>query len=258
MAGLTNFAEQKALEKYFRNTAYTPASTIYLRLYSVLPADDGTGGTDLTGETGYSAQTVAFGAYSSRRITNSGTVSFTNSGGGDWPTVVGYGLATAASGGDLLAVGTIAPNATVGAGATLSLTAGEVFVQVSKFGPYLAQSILDLLFRNTIVSVTTVYAALFSVAPSDDGTGGTEISASGYTRKSASFAAYASGRCYLSSNVSFTTNAPAAWGAIAAVAYYTASSGGSFMVQSAISPVPTVGLGSPFALSSADTYVGLD
>jgi hypothetical protein len=258
MAGLTNLGEQRVLEKYFRATAYTPSSTIYVRLYSVLPDEDGSGGTDLTGQTGYSAQTVTFGAYSSRRIVNSSAPAFTNSGGSAWPAVIGYGLATAASGGDLLAVGTIVPNATVGAGATLTLAVGEILVQVSKFCPFLAEAALNLLFRNSVTSVTTVYAAAMTVAPSDDAVGGTEVAAGDYTRKAAAFAAYASGRVYLSANVTFTNAAASAWGTIPAIAYYDASTAGNLMLVSAISPVPTIGIGAPLILDAATTYAGLD
>lgn len=258
MAGLSTYAETALMNHGFRNQTYTPAATVYCRLYSVLPNDDGTGGTEMVG-TGYAAQSVAFAAYSSRRVANSGTITFTNSGVSTWPTAIGFGIADAASGGNILATGSLVPQASITAGNSLALLAGEIYVQMGKAGPYLAQKALELMFRNTAwTSPTTIYAALCSTAFDDDGAGGTELSASGYTRKATAWSAPSSKRMALSSSVSFTSAAPAAWGTIPAVAYYDASTAGNFMLQQAISPVPTIAINAPYALAATATYIGLD
>lgn len=258
MAGLSTYAEGKAFDHFFRATAYTPAATVYMALFSAIPNDDGTGGTEMVG-TGYARQAIAFGAYSSRRIANSGTITFTNSGVGGWPAAVGWGIYDASSSGNLLCTGTLSPTTTVGASTSFSLLAGEVIIDYQVHGPWLAQKVLELLFKNTAATPpATVYGALFSVAPTNDGTGGTEITASGYTRKACTFAALSSKRGYLTGNVSFTAAAPVSWGAIPAVAWYDASSSGNFMATSAISPSPTVASGAPFSLLATSTYVGLD
>lgn len=258
MAGLSTYAEGKAHDHFFRNTAYTPAATVYMALFSTIPNDDGTGGTEVSG-TGYARQAITFGAYSSRRIANSGTVTFTNSGVGSWTTAIGWGIYDASSSGNLLCTGTLSPQATVTAGNSFSLLAGEVIVDYQVHGPWLAEKVLDLLFRNTAASPPAiVYGALFTTAPSVDGTGGTESTGTGYTRKACTFAALSSKRGYLTGNVEFTTSAGSAWGSLPAVAFYTASSGGNFMAVASISPLPTVASGAPFSLLATSTYVGFD
>ena len=48
---------------------------------------------------------------------------------------------------------------------------------------YLEEQLLNAVFRGiTFPVITTVYIALFSTGPGEDGTGGTELSAAGYAR----------------------------------------------------------------------------
>jgi hypothetical protein len=71
---------------------------------------------------------------------------------------------------------------------------------------YLAQKSLDHIVGKTSFTMPTTYVSLFTVAPSDAGTGGTEISGGGYARVTTSGATWnaASG-----SDPSVTTNAAA-------------------------------------------------
>jgi hypothetical protein len=76
----------------------------------------------------------------------------------------------------------------------------------------------------------SVYLALFTVAPAEDGTGGTEVSGGAYARQSISMAAAST-----ASGVSSKTNdtqilfptATAAWGTIVAYGVMSAVTGGS-------------------------------
>ena len=44
----SDYLENKILAHVFSATTFTPAGTMYLALYTVAPADDGTGGTEVT------------------------------------------------------------------------------------------------------------------------------------------------------------------------------------------------------------------
>ncbi len=55
------------------------------------------------------------------------------------------------------------------------------------FSDYLENKVLEHVFENSAYTApSTLYAALFTVAPSDTG-GGTEVSGGGYVRKTAAF-----------------------------------------------------------------------
>ena len=44
----SDYLENKILAHTFSGTTFTPASTLYLALYTVAPSDDGTGGTEVS------------------------------------------------------------------------------------------------------------------------------------------------------------------------------------------------------------------
>lgn len=108
MPGFSDYTEKKILDLIFGNTAYSIPATLYIGLFTVTPADDGTGGTEVTG-----------GSYARVALTNN-TTNFPNATGGDpstksngiavtfpaatanWGTVVGVGIFDASTSGNLL------------------------------------------------------------------------------------------------------------------------------------------------------------
>lgn len=255
MAGLTNYAEEKALNRLLRGDAFTPPASLYFGLYSTYTAGETSGGTEMTG-TGYGRQNGAFGAYASRQIASSGTIAWTA--GSDWGAAPGLGIWDASTGGNLLYTASIAPVPTITNGATFSFLAGEIVIEITKLGPYLAQRVLELLLKNTAHGqITGIKAHLYTAAPSDDGTGGTELAAGDYAAQNVAFNAYdsATGRCNVSADISYTAAAGSAWGALPAMAF---KSGSNFLGQTAITPLPTVAQGAAFALQGASTFIGID
>jgi hypothetical protein len=104
----TDFLEDKIVNHVLRNTAYTQPTTVYVGLFTVMPADDGTGGTEVSGGS-YARQSVTFGAPSpSGQTNNSSTITFPTA-TADWATganrVVGFGIFDASSAGNLLYYG---------------------------------------------------------------------------------------------------------------------------------------------------------
>ena len=259
MAGLTDYAEQKALEHFLRGTIYTPAAQIYAGLSTNAPSDVGAGGTEVsTG--GYARKAVGFGSFAGRQIGSSADLLWTA--GADWGPVTTLTLHDHPTAGSMLAFGPISPIPTVNNGQTVPIAAGQLVVELLKYGPWLAQRILELLFKNTAHSSisSSIYGHACSIAPNNEGVGAVVLANGDYTPKLAGFAAYSGGRCGLSGDVDFVVSAATPWGPIPAIMWRDGVSptASNFLEVTAISPIPNVTLGQPFSLKAADTYFGLD
>ena len=97
---------------------------------------------------------------------------------------------------------------------------------------YLEDKIINHVLRNTAyTSPTTVYAALFTVTPSDTG-GGTEVSGNGYARQSVAFDAPSpSGETQNTAAITFPT-ATGDWGTIVAWGLFDALTTGNLLYWS--------------------------
>src|SRR4030095_10664706 len=93
---------------------------------------------------------------------------------------------------------------------------------------------LNHFFRNTNQTPpTTIYIGLMTVAPNEDGTGGTEVSGGSYARQPITFGAPAAGQASNSAQISFPV-ATANWGTIVGSSLHTALSGGGVWGYAAI------------------------
>ncbi len=124
----TDYLENALLDHVLRNTAYTSPTTIYVGLFTTVPADDGTGGVEVSGGS-YARQSVAFNAASGGTTANTALVTLPTA-TASWGTVLGIGLFDASTGGNLLYYGTLTVSKTVGIGDTMAfassaLTVGE-------------------------------------------------------------------------------------------------------------------------------------
>ncbi len=99
---------------------------------------------------------------------------------------------------------------------------------MSSFSDYSEDAVLNHLFRNVpLTSPTTVYLALYTVAPTDAG-GGTEVSGGGYARQSITFGAPSGGSISNSAAVSFTASG-ANYGTVVAVGIHDADTLGNLL-----------------------------
>jgi len=93
---------------------------------------------------------------------------------------------------------------------------------------YLDNNFINAALRNTAFTPpTTIYVALFTVAPSVSG-GGTEVTGGSYARQTATFSAPASGQTSNDAEVLFPV-ATAGWGTVTSFALMDASSGGNML-----------------------------
>ena len=95
---------------------------------------------------------------------------------------------------------------------------------------YLENKFLDHILGTTAYTMpTTVYVGL-ATASFGEGNTGTELSGSGYTRKSATFNAAASGTTDNSAAIEFPA-ATASWGDVSHFGIFDASTGGNFLIH---------------------------
>lgn len=99
---------------------------------------------------------------------------------------------------------------------------------MSSFTDYLENAVLNHVFRNiALTSPTTVYAAIFTVTPSDAG-GGTEVTGGGYARQTVTFGAPSGGAISNTNVVNFTASG-AGYGTVVAGAIFDALTGGNML-----------------------------
>jgi hypothetical protein len=130
MSALSDHAENLILNFLMTSGTATRPTAWYVALYTVAPSDAG-GGTEVSGN-GYSRQTVAWGTATGTGGTtdNTGSVSFTAT-GGNFGTIVAIGIHDASSGGNLLWHGALSTNKTVNDGDTLEFAAGAIDLTIA-------------------------------------------------------------------------------------------------------------------------------
>jgi len=129
---------------------------------------------------------------------------------------------------------------------------------MSGFTDYLEDKVLDHVFGGTSYTApTTLYVALYTVAPTDTG-GGTEVSGGAYARQTATF--NVSG-----TNPTEATNAAAIeyptatadYGTVVACAILDASSGGNMLAYATLTSSKVVSTGDVFRFDAGDLDITL-
>ena len=122
---MTNALEQSVLNHVFAQMSLSYPSNVYLGLFTTLPDDDGTGGTEFTNYDGIrKAMKASMGTASGGTISNTAAFQFENF--GVEATIVGVGVWTAATGGTLWWYGPLTANKTVAAGDSLQFPVGAL------------------------------------------------------------------------------------------------------------------------------------
>ena len=125
------------------------------------------------------------------------------------------------------------------------------------FSDYLEDELLDHVFGNAAyTSPATVYAALYTAAPSDAG-GGTEVTGVSYARTAISFGAASSGSVTNDTAVEFPA-ATAGWGTVTHVGIFDASTSGNLLAWVALDNSKTVDTGDQLRFSIGTLTVSLD
>lgn len=194
--GLSDYSKNELLDHLF-NAAYSAAATVYLALCTADPTDAGTGASmneSAGSANGYSRKAISFAAASSRKVVQSGAVSF-DAATGSWGTLTHWAIVDSATigAGNMLAHGEFSSSFTPVSGNTPSIADAEVEVEIQAtaagagFSDYTVHKWLDLMFRNQAFSSTagnTFVALLNAVADDQDvaTTDLTEITGTDYAR----------------------------------------------------------------------------
>ena len=124
---------------------------------------------------------------------------------------------------------------------------------------YLENNLIDhALGTTTFTKPTTVYAALYTVAPTDTTTGssaGVEVTGGSYARQTITFSAASSGSASNNTNVDFNTM-PAA--TVVAVAVLDASTAGNVLFWGTLTTNRTVTAGDSIRIASGALVISLD
>lgn len=139
MANMGLATAASILNALFRNTAYTPATTVYFALYTSDPTSSDVG-TEVNGS-GYARQPISFGApidatvnnVPCKQISNSGSISFPTATGA-WSTstnpIAYWALRTANAGGAMIAFGSFSNAKVVENGDQFVVSDGAIVVNL--------------------------------------------------------------------------------------------------------------------------------
>jgi hypothetical protein len=175
----------------------------------------------------YARVSCAFGAASSRAISNSGTVTF-NTASGSWGTVTHFAVVDSSTygAGNMLAHGSLSTSKSIVNGNTPSFAAGQISISVSAgvWGTGLANLMLDKTFRNQTYAQPATKVALYTTVCSDS-SAGTEVSGGSYAQVTVNKVSGASpawdtisgGATQNAQAITFTT-ATGSWGTVVSAA----------------------------------------
>ena len=122
---------------------------------------------------------------------------------------------------------------------------------MAEFSDYLEDKIIDHILRaQAFTPPATIYAGLFTAAPSDAG-GGTEVSGGSYARQSVALSAASGGASSNSADITFP-QATADWGTIGWLALFDAVSAGNMLMWSALDASKVINNGDTFKINAGD------
>ncbi len=122
---------------------------------------------------------------------------------------------------------------------------------------YLEHAVLNQVLRGVAgPTPSAVYVGLFTSPPSDLG-GGTEVSASGYARSAATFAAPVNGVCN-STNIVAYSQAPVSWGTVTHWGLFDQASGGNLLYWSTLNVQRVVDAGTVLSFPAGALVVQED
>ena len=129
MTALSDFAEIKTLELFFKNTAYT-APNAYMGLFTSAPNDAG-GGTEVSGNDYARVQIdTKMASAASGAISSNADITFPTANGGAFGTVTHIGIFDAATSGNLLAHGALSASRVISDGDTFQINSGLLTVTI--------------------------------------------------------------------------------------------------------------------------------
>lgn len=209
MGSFSDYTENKILDHILGTAAWTSPVTVYLGWSTADPLDDGSGLAEPS-VGGYIRKAITFGAAASRAITQNANVIF-DVATADQGIATHYAIFDAATSGNMLAHGSFSVSKNVASGKKLKVASGEVIVSIPTgyYSNYLANAVLDHIFRNTSYTQPSIYIALVEtteIVDADTGSTIDELDMTGYAREAhASWTAASGGATSNNGDIDFGT-----------------------------------------------------
>ena len=130
MGSFADYWENEILDHLFGKGSYTPP-TIYIGLSTANPADDASGLTEPSGNSYARVATAGadWNAASGGTIDNANEISFPEA-SGSWETLTHFALFDAASGGNMLAHGSLSVSKSISSEDTVKFAAGDLDISL--------------------------------------------------------------------------------------------------------------------------------
>lgn len=260
MGSLSNYAENKWLDHILKTAAFTVPTNIYVALSTADPTDAGTGVAEPSGN-GYARAVCNTWATAAARTTSNGAAVTFPQATGAWGTITHYAIYDAVTAGNFLGHGSLTtPNAVVN-GNIVTFAIGEIDVTVNTggFSTYLANKMLDHMFKVAAYTVpTNIYVGLSTANPTDSAGGLAEPSGNAYARTVCNtWDAAAGGASANTAAVTFPT-ATGAWGTVTHSALFDASTAGNMLMYGALGTSQAVVNGNVVEFDAGAADVTLD
>ncbi len=225
MGTITEYVDNEILDHIFESGAYTPVAAVFVALSTADPTHDGSGLTEPATANGYTRETCAFGAAAARKITQTtDPITFPANTTADWGSITHWAICDSVdrATGNVLAHGAFDVAKTVNKTNVCSIAVGEIEIgwDANEMSDYLANKILDFVFRNQAFAQPTIHIALCDAVINDANTGATisEPAGNAYVRKAhAAWDAAAGGATENTGAIQFAIPT-GSWGNITAVA----------------------------------------
>jgi hypothetical protein len=193
MGSLSDYAENALLNHIF-NTAYTSVATVYVALSTATLTDTATGASmsEVANANGYARTAVTFGAAATRRVIQSGAVTFPQASGA-WGTITDWAIVDTNTygAGNVLAYGAFTASFAPVTGNTPTIPSGELQVIFNAssgagFVDVCVHLLLNRMFRNQAYTKPATYIGLATATIADTAAteaNVTEVSGGSYARR---------------------------------------------------------------------------
>jgi hypothetical protein len=244
MGSFSNYTELKVLDHALKTAAFTQPTGLYIALSTTTIADDGSGMTEPAVGAYARVACNTWNAASSRSVANTGTISFPEASAA-WGTITYFAVMDAATGGNMIAYGALSASKTIAFGDNASFQSGAITVSFNTggIGTYLANKILDHIFKTAAYTQAThLYVALSKANPADDNSGLDEPAVGAYARVVKDTWSAASGGATSNTGAITFPQATIGWGTVTHFAILDAATVGNLLFYAALDSARNIGV----------------
>lgn len=238
MGSLSNYAENELLDHVLKVGAYAQPTNLYIALSTADPTEDGSGIAEPSGD-GYARVVCnSWDVAASRATANAAIVQFDRA-TDDWGAITHFAIFDHVSAGNMIAHGALSFPSTLtildGMRPRFPVGSLDVSFDAGGFSTYLANELLDHLFKVGAYSVpTNLYVGFSTANPGDTAGALAEPSGNNYSRTVLNGWDAASGGATDNTADFEGPVASGSWGTLTHVAIFDASTSGNMLLYAAL------------------------